>query len=101
MFDNNRYMTIGIQQEIPIELQIFLWNSIDTLKEQEEELDYLQVFELTRERIDDVFFQNIEHRQEVPKYSITYRLFSKEMVNAKIFVIDDGTYSTMMLAEEY
>ncbi len=101
MFNNDRYMTKEIQQQIPIELQLFLWNCIDTLKEQEQELDYLQVFELTKERVDDVFFQKIEHRQEVPEYSKTYRVFPNEMVDAKVFVIDDGTHSTMLLAEEY
>ena len=101
MFGNNRYITKGVQQEVPLELQLFMWNCIDTLKEQGQELDYLQVFELTKERADDVFFQRIEHRQEVPKYSMTYRLFPKEMVNARIFVIDDGSHSTMMLAKDY
>lgn len=101
MFDNNRYITKGVQQEIPLELQLFMWNCIDTLKEQGQELDYLQVFELTKERADDIFFQKIEHRQEVPKYSMTYRLFPKDMVETKIFVIDDGSHSTMMLAEDY
>jgi Staphylococcal protein of unknown function (DUF960). len=101
IFDNDRYMTKGIQQEIPLELQLFLWNCIDTLKEQGQELDYLQVFELTRERVDDVFFQKVEHRQEVPEYSKTYRVFPKEMVDVKIFVIDDGTNSVMLLASEY
>lgn len=101
MFDNDRYMTKGIQQKIPLELQLYLWNCIDALKEQGKELDYLQVFELTRERADDIIFQKIEHRQEVPKYSMTYRVFSKEMLNAKVFIIDDGEHSTMMMAEEY
>ena len=102
MFDkNNRYMTKGIQNEIPLELQLFLWNCINVLKEQGRELDYLQVFELNKESIDDILFQKIEHTQEVPEYKMTYSLYSIEMVNAKIFVIDDGGYSTMLLAQEY
>jgi hypothetical protein len=102
MFDkNNRYMTKGIQHEIPLALQLFLWNCIDTLKEQGQELDYLQVFEIITERADDILFQKIEHRQEVPVYSMTYRILPTEIVNAKIFVIDDGKYSTMLLAKEY
>ncbi len=64
-------------------------------------MDYLQSFELTKERSDDIFFQKIEHRQGVSEYSKSYRVISNELVEAKIFVIDDGTYSTMMLAEEY
>ena len=102
MFDRtNRYITKGIQHEISLELQLFMWDCIDTLKEQGKELDYLQVFELTKERVDDVFFQKIEHKQEVPAYQKTHRVFPTEMVNAKVFVIDDETHSTMLLAEEY
>ncbi|AWI07681.1 hypothetical protein B9W14_00905 [Clostridium drakei] len=95
MFNNDRYITAGVQNEIPLELQLFMWNCIDTLKEQGKKLDYLQVFELSKERADDVLYQKIEHRQEVPEYSATYRLFPKEMIDAKVFVIDDGKHSTM------
>lgn len=38
MFDNARYMTIRIKNEIPLELQIFIWNCIDELKEEGKEL---------------------------------------------------------------
>jgi hypothetical protein len=99
--EGTRYMTKGIQQDISLELQLLMWNCIDTLKSEGKELDYLQVFELTKEKEGDISFQKIEHRQEVPEYNMTFRVFPKEMVNAKVFVIDDGQYSTMMLAEEY
>ncbi|MBU3190316.1 DUF960 domain-containing protein [Clostridium bowmanii] len=103
MFDkSNRYMTRGVEADIPLELQLFMWSNIDKLKEQGEILDYLQVFELTEKRANDIFYQNIEHRQEVPEYKKTYKLLSKETVNAKVFVIDDGdNHSTMMIASEY
>ncbi|APC38886.1 DUF960 domain-containing protein [Clostridium estertheticum] len=102
MFDkSNRYMTKGIQQEIPLELQLFMWNCIDKLKEQENKVDYLQVFEITEHRADDIFYQIIEHSQEVPEYNKTYKVCSKKVVNAKVFVIDDETHSTMLLAQEY
>lgn len=102
MFDkSNRYMTKGIQEKISIEIQRFLWNCVDTLKEKGQELDYLQVFELTSERADDILFQKIEHRQEFPKYNKIYKIFAKEIVDAKVFIIDDKEYSTMLLAEEY
>lgn len=103
MFDKStRYITKGIQHEIPIELQLLLWNCIDALKEQEMELDYLQVFELTIGKVGDLPFQKITHRQESPQYSKTYKILTKEVVDAKIFVIDDeNEHSTMMLANEY
>ena len=43
MFQNKRFLTRGVQAEIPIELQLFLWNCIDNLPE---ERDYFQVFAL-------------------------------------------------------
>lgn len=101
MFDNNRFITKGVQQNIPIELQLFIWNCIDKIKNQGNQMDYLHVFELTKERADDIFFQKIEHRQKVPQYIKTYNIFASTLVDAKVFVIDDGTYSTMLLAEEY
>ena len=43
MFDNQRYITRGIDTEIPFELQLFMWDCIDRLPE---ECDYFQVFKL-------------------------------------------------------
>lgn len=98
---DNRYITRGVQEKIPVELQLFMWSCIDELNAKGEELDYLQVFNLISERVDDLFFQKIGHSQEVPKYNKAFRIFSDEIVEAKIFVIDDETHSTMLLAEEY
>ena len=60
--------------------------------------DYLQVFELN---IEDGK-QKVIHAQEVPEYKAEY-LFSIDtpLFCGKIFVIDDETHSTMLLAEEY
>ena len=43
MFQNQRYLTAGVNAEIPLELQLFLWSCIDQLPS---ERDYLQVFQL-------------------------------------------------------
>ena len=102
MFDKyNRYTTKGVEREIPIELQLFLWDCVDKLKDLGEELDYLQVFELTKERVNDIFFQRIEHNQEVPEYSKDYNIFPTEMVDVKVYVVDESSAITMMLAMEY
>lgn len=101
MFDNDKFITKGVQQVIPLEFQLLMWNCVDRLKEQGQLLDYLQVFQFTKQRIDDIFFQKIDHRQELPEYIETYNVFSSEIINAKVFIIDDGAYSTMLLAEEY
>ena len=39
----NRYMTRKVAEEIPLEINILLWNLIDELNV---EKDYLQIFEL-------------------------------------------------------
>lgn len=101
MFDNNKFITKGVQQIIPLELQLFMWSCIDILKQQGKQLDYLQIFELTEQKSNNIFFQGIEYRQEVPEYVKRYKIFSNEIVNKKIYIIDDGTCSTMLLAEEY
>lgn len=59
--------------------------------------DYLQVFELTVEKSS----QFVKHRQEVPPYEETFIVGGMGTYIGKIFVIDDGDHSTMMLAEEY
>ena len=45
MFNNKRYLTKGIDESIPLELQLFMWNCIDRMPEPK---DYLQVFERNR-----------------------------------------------------
>ena len=44
MFNNKRYITVGVHQTIPKSIQEFLWELIDDMTAQK---DYLQVFELT------------------------------------------------------
>lgn len=59
--------------------------------------DYLQVFSLSENNNR----QSIVHTQEVPEYKKEYQLKTGTFFSGKIFVIDDGDHSTMMLAEEY
>ena len=94
MFQNKRFLTRGVQAEIPIELQLFLWNCIDNLPE---ERDYFQVFAL--KEIDGK--QHIHHFSEQPEYSKEYQISTEKPITAKIYVIDDIDHSTMLLAEEY
>lgn len=97
----NRYVTRGINAEVDIRIQVVLWRLIDKLKSIGDiKLDYLQVFEV--KKIEEII--QIEHRQEVPSYSQTYMLNEMDIEiisKRKIFVIDDGDNSIMMLAEEY
>ena len=94
MFQNKRFSTRGVQAEIPIELQLFLWNCIDNLPE---ERDYFQVFAL--KEIDGK--QHIHHFSEQPEYSKEYQISTEKPITAKVYVIDDTDHSTMLLAEEY
>ncbi len=94
LFQNDRYMTRGVDADIPPELQIFLWNCIDRLPE---ERDYFQVFKL--EPMGEM--QRISHTSEQPEYHMEYMVLSDNPVTAKLYVIDDGDHTTMLLAEEY
>ena len=92
-----RYLTCGINEQIPINIQLFCWQCYDAAKVTGK-YDYLQVFEL---KILDEQTQQVEHRQEVPEYKQIYHLKSTNLINQKIFIIDEGEYATMLLAEEY
>ena len=97
MFESNkpRYLTRGVDLEIPLEIQLFLWTAIDKMPEPK---DYLQVFNLTIEN----GMQIVKHSSEQPKFNMTYVLPTAEQtVTQKIYVIDDGDHCTMLLAEEY
>lgn len=102
MFDNgSRYITRGVGNRIPLDIQIFIWQLIEDLKDTVGEVDYLQVFDISI--VDEIEKTvRIIHSQEVPKYKKIWIVKSSESCdNEKIFVIDDDTHSTMLLAEEY
>lgn len=41
-----RYKTIGVQMEIPSELQVLLWKLQEEIRCKQTRIDYLQVYEL-------------------------------------------------------
>ena len=94
MFNNNRYLTCGVDNAIPIELQLLLWNCVDGLPEPR---DYLQVFELSASGP----MQSIVHSSEEPEYRKVYMIPSDAPITEKLYIIDDGDHSTMLLANEY
>ena len=94
MFTNERYLTCGIDNAIPLALQLFMWECVERLPEQR---DYLQVFELKASGP----MQSISHRSEDPEHHMEYMIPYDEPITAKVFIIDDGDHSTMLLAEEY
>ena len=96
-----RYMTKGVQSEIPIDVQLKIWQCIDDLVKSNTSTDYLQVF--TLDTNNDVL--EVTHTQEVPEYKSNFTMNSNNkkyyFKNKKIFVIDDVTHCTMLLANEY
>ena len=94
-FKNRRLITAGVDLKVNPLLQVYMWHLIDELPEPK---DYLQVFTYTE--YDGK--QKIEHTQEEPEYRREYLISSDAPIFiGKIFVIDDESHSTMLLAEEY
>lgn len=94
MFNNHRYLTKGVQSEVSIALQLFMWGCIDRLPE---ECDYFQVFKL--ENMGGI--QKITHFSEQTEYHREYLIPTDKPITSKVYIIDSDTYSTMLLAEEY
>ena len=95
MFNNQKFLTCGVMADIPSWLTNLMWHMVLTMEVKEK--DYLQVFQLTKTPVG----QHIIHEQEQPPYRYELDVPCDDAVNAKVFVIDDLTHSTMLLAEEY
>ena len=95
MFENQKFLTHGITAQLPLWMINMLWLMILTMEVSEK--DYLQVFKLTKTPTG----QHIVHEQEQPPYRYEFDVPCDNEANAKVFVIDDLTHSTMLLAEEY
>ena len=94
MFDTSRYLTCGVDSAIPLELQLFLWECVEHMPAPK---DYLQVFELKPVGI----LQSITHRSEEPEYHMEYIIPMENSIAEKVYIIDDGDHSTMLLSSEY
>ena len=90
-----RYVSAGVHEKVDFLLQLFMWSLVENLPPPK---DYLQVFRLSPEGNK----QKIKHQQEEPDYEQEYLLKTDAPIFiGKIYVIDDGEQSTMLLAEEY
>ena len=94
MFNNNRYLSCGVDSTIPLELQLFLWECVERMPTPK---DYLQVFDLKPVGC----LQSITHSSEEPEYRMEYLLPLEVPITEKLYIIDDGDHSTMLLASEY
>ena len=81
IFNNQKFITRGIAENISIPLQLLMWEMIRTLPVDK---DYLQVFKCSG--YDGK--QKIEHVQEEPEYRKEYLLCADTLFIGKIFVID-------------
>jgi hypothetical protein len=102
MFTSSRYMTKGIQDQISLELQIYIWSLIDSRITEGEEMDYLQVFMLNQETIDGITIHSLTHKQEEPPFEIVHQYINNSWpLNITVWVIDVGRVTTMLLPSEY
>ena len=101
--EKKRYITRGIQSDIPLLYQMVMFAAINELKVSEIDIDYLQIFQLSVQSIEGEDVQIINHRQEEPEYSEKLEMpIQDKGINEKVYVIDDGAdYITMLLASEY
>jgi hypothetical protein len=101
MFDRGkpRYTTRQIVSNVSVEIQVALWKLMDKRRDNQEPLDYLQVFHLNR--IGDL--QMITNKQEQPPMEMVVRLklIESEPIDTIIWITDDGSHCTMLFPNDY
>ncbi|MEC1375844.1 DUF960 family protein [Heyndrickxia oleronia] len=101
MFRNQdkRYMTRNIADGLHIEIQMIIWNLIEERVNNDEELDFLQVFELTNEK----GMQSIIHQQECPMHKQQWLIPLQQTrpVTSTVWCLDNGEYQMMLYPEDY
>ena len=86
----NRYITRGINESIPLDLQILLWNMV---KEQDNQphTDYLHIFRLQ----EDENILSITHEQEQPAYKLEYHYINYVKIKTH-YLRKSTSYEKMM-----
>lgn len=96
----NRYITRGINESIPLDLQILLWNMVKE-RDNQPHTDYLHIFRLQ----EDENILSITHEQEQPAYKLEYHYINYVKNQNFFFQAEDGIrdvfYYVMLLPEEY
>lgn len=100
-------MTKAIQEEVPAAIQLALWGLIDVRVEENAELDYFQIFELSPS--EDGEEQVVLHRQEVPlwekksQFALSTPPIRSEVkpFTGKIWVLDQQEYQMMLFPSDY
>ncbi len=83
MFNNQLYITRGIDTEIPFEFQILMWECIDRMPEPK---DYFQIFTFEAVGI----LQKITHKSEQPEYCMNYFIPYGNPITAKVYARSDS-----------
>ena len=117
-FDGKKYVTKGIAETLPPDVQLFLFMCLNiTLPPDVQlflfmclnimhdkttgQLDYLQVFKLETTGEENSKLLHIRHEQEQPEAHMDYVMPTEIEINCKVYIIDDIDHVTMLLAEEY
>jgi len=95
LFKGKRYLTSRSVQEIPWVTILVLWEMIDGMRVKHRDRE--QLFELYATN----HCQIICHMQQEHPYLYELELPCAKPVDAKVYIVDKGTYSIMMLADKY
>ncbi|ELK39419.1 hypothetical protein D478_24483 [Brevibacillus agri BAB-2500] len=102
-FTSDRYVRRGVNEVVPVELQLILWSILEKRQERGDQLDFLKVFELSAEWVDGEPLQKVINRQEQPFHREVFYVDHTEnlAIGVTVWIVDSRTYSTMLLPEEY
>lgn len=95
-----RYVTRAINGELNIEIQVLLWELLDSIaNERKNKMDYLQVFEIKCNGNN----VKIINRQEQPAITkeMVLELGGLEIKDAIIWIIDESDYQMMLFPSDY
>lgn len=98
-----RFITSRINTTLSPQLQLYLWQLHDTLKEEQKEVDYLQVFHISEVLKNGLVA--VKHTGEIPPYEEIYLFRTKNTFEGTVYIItdtiDDEQIETMLLSLEY
>lgn len=95
----SRYATQQIASNVSVEIQVLLWRIMDSRRNNQESLDYLQVFHLQRSGDR----QRITNKQEQPPMEMVVQLELKESqpIDTTIWIMDDDSHCIMLFPNDY
>lgn len=99
---STRFMTRAIADTLPDELKVLIWEIIDDEVKEYSDTDYLQVFTFEKLRQELISIKRVQ--EEPPRTTVVYTAYKDEyrnILDKKIYVIDDTDHSTMLYANEY